>query len=106
MHIKTILSSFFLVTLVLWACEEDKTDTNTNFQSTAQITGPDLGQCICCGGYLIEIGDSTYNFDTIPSASNIDLTTATFPLNVKLNWSYDKKCGNNQYIEILRIEKE
>ena len=93
-----------LFTVMLFSCDKD--DSNKDFQTSAIITGPDLGQCICCGGYFIEIGDSIYNFNTVPSASDINLANETFPVAVQLDWEYDHKCGHNQYIKITRIEKQ
>lgn len=95
--------SFVIVVFLftIFSCEKEE-----SYQSTALITGPDLGQCICCGGYFIEVEDSTYNFDTIPASSGIDLSDVTFPIAVELDWEYDKKCGNIQYINITRIKKQ
>ena len=101
MDFKKILFAVLLLTSVILSCEKEE-----DYHSTAVITGPDVRDCICCGGYFIEIGDSTYNFDTLPTTSKIDLTTETFPLPVKLDWTYDKKCGDIQYIGISRIAKE
>ena len=91
--------TFFTLTV---SCSKDK----ANFQSHGTITGPDYRECLCCGGWFIDISDSTYNFDKLPASSNIDLTTATFPIQVKLDWSLKNTCGNIQYIDIMRIEKE
>lgn len=92
-----------IISLVLgWqACQK-----NNDYQSTGVITGPDMRECICCGGYFIEINDSTYNFDNLPNDSQIDLAQETFPLAVKLDWDYDRKCGGIQYITISRISKK
>jgi len=102
MNFKKTLFIVLLLTGVILSCEKEKDD----YQSTAVITGPDIRECICCGGYLIEMNDSTYNFDTLPASSNIDLSTETFPLNVKLDWSYDRDCGGIKYITISRITKQ
>lgn len=103
MNFKSVLFSIALLTILTLACEKEK---DNNYKTSAVITGPDLRECICCGGYFIEIGDSTYNFDTLPVNSKIDLTTENFPLPVKLNWVYDKNCGGIQYIEITIIARE
>lgn len=103
MNFKKIFFIVLLLTVIILSCEKEKDD---NYQSTAVITGPDLRECICCGGYFIELDDSTYNFDTLPTSSQIDLATETFPLRVKLDWWYDKKCGDIQYIGISRIAKQ
>ena len=83
------------------SCEKED-----SYKSMGIITGYDMRACICCGGYFIEIDDSTYNFDTLPASSAINLETETFPINVNLDWSYDKECGGIQYIEITKIVKQ
>jgi len=98
---------FFLIllfTITFFSCETK--DNENDYRTSAVITGPDLGQCICCGGYFIEIGDSTYNFNTLPTTAAIDLSSESFPIAVQLDWDYENKCGDNQYITIIRIEKE
>lgn len=103
MKFKNILFAFLLLTITILSCKKEETD---NFRSTAVITGPDVRDCMCCGGYLIEIEDSTYNFEILPVSSQINLNSEIFPLSVKLDWTYDKKCGDIQYIGITRITKE
>lgn len=102
MNFKTTFFLFMLILGLLFSCEDEKME----FRDAAVITGPDLGQCICCGGYFIEIGDSTYNFEKLPEESSIDLTSDEYPIEVNIDWESDKKCGNNQYIEITRIERK
>ena len=97
----------FIFTILFFAginfsCKENE----YNFQSSAVITGVDVRDCMCCGGYFIDIEDSTYNFNVLPANSDIDLTMENFPVSVKLDWDYANKCGDIQYIEISRIEKE
>ncbi len=102
MNYKIIFSLIFLFAGIFYSCTEDENAS----KSSASITGPDLRQCICCGGYLIEIGDSIYNFESLPAAANIDLTTATFPIAAELDWTRDRKCGDIRYINITRIERK
>jgi len=101
MKILKALVLILMLTGIIISCEKAE-----SYKSTGIITGPDIRECICCGGYFIEIGDSTYNFDTLPSNSQIDLTTDTFPINVKLDWTSDRYCGGIQYIDISRIEMQ
>jgi len=101
MSIKRTIFSFVVLAGMIASCENED-----SFQSAGVITGPDIRECICCGGYFVEIEDTTYSFDVLPSSSKIDLTTDTFPINVNLDWSYDKNCGGIQYIDISRIEKQ
>jgi hypothetical protein len=97
-----ILLLLTALTAITFSCKKDR----ANFQSTGTITGPDYRECACCGGWFIDIADTTYNFDNLPASSNIDLATATFPIMVKLDWSRGRNCGGIQYIDISGIEKE
>ena len=98
-----ILLVGILFVVLMAACEKN----DTPYQSTGTITGPDYRECICCGGYYIEIDDdTTYNFETLPDGVDIDLNTAEFPIPVKLDWSFDRDCGGIEYININRIEKQ
>ncbi len=67
-----------------------KKSSSTSYMNTATITGPDMGMTVCSGGYFITIDGITAvtRFNTLPSGSGIDFTTATFPINVKLNWHH------------------
>ena len=102
MSFKNIFYLVFIFIVGLSSCKKDE----HVFQSTGSITGPALAECICCGGYFIDMNDSTYHFDILPISSKIDLQNETFPIAVKLDWSYDRKCGGIQYITIERIEKQ
>lgn len=102
MKYRIIFLVSFILILFLFSCKKE----NADYQSAGVISGPDLAFCACCGGYFIELNDSTYHFDSLPSASEIDLTTAIFPIEVKLDWEYERKCGSIQYILIERIEQQ
>jgi hypothetical protein len=78
-----------------------------DFMSRGTITGPDLRDCACCGGWYIQIDTVVYQFDTLPQNSGIDLGKETFPLKVKLDWQLSElsACPNKR-IDIQRIAKE
>jgi hypothetical protein len=78
-----------------------------DFSAHGTITGPDLRDCVCCGGWYIEIDTAVYEFDTLPENSGIDLEKETFPIKVKLDWQLSEKpaCPNKR-IDIQRIAKE
>jgi len=97
---KIIYILIFVLTVLIIQCKENE----SNFLTEAVITGPDPRDCICCGGYFIEINDSTYNFDQLPSSCNLDLMSAEFPIAVFVDWEPEKKCGDIQYITIKQIE--
>ncbi len=80
---------------------------NDDFRSRGIITGPDLRDCACCGGWYIEIDTVVYEFDVLPENSGIALEKETFPLKVKLDWKPSEKIAcPNKKIDIQRIAKE
>jgi hypothetical protein len=94
---------FFLLILLITVsyCGKDV------YQSQGTITGQDMRACICCGGWFIKIDTTTYNFESLPANSKIDLESETFPLNVKLDWDLTERVPcPNKFITIIRIAKE
>ena len=61
----------------------------------------------CCSGWFIKIDSLMYEFDTLPTNSNINLEKETFPLMVKLDWQLLNiiECPNTR-ITIQKIAKE
>jgi len=94
-----------IIGIVFWSfsCQKEST---SDYQSSGKIIVPDLGMCICCGGWKIIIDGITYNFDSIPVNTNIDLQKITFPLYVKLDWQTSGNTGCPNWILIQRIQKE
>ncbi len=64
---------------------------SVSYKYTATITGPDLTMTVCSGGYLITIDgvSGPIRFTKLPAGSTLDLTTATFPVHVRLNWHWE-----------------
>ena len=58
--------------------------------TSATITGQDMTMTPCSGGYFITIDglSAVSRFYALPAGSNIDLSIATFPINVKLKWHH------------------
>jgi len=75
------------------------------YESEGIITGIDDRECSCCGGYFIEIGDSTHRFETIPHNSNINLENPDFPIFVRLDWHEDPNACLVDEIIVERIER-
>ncbi len=83
----------------------------TVYEATGTITGPDLGMCVCCGGWKLIIDNvvlptnlqhDPFRFQSLPTNSNIDLANAIFPLKIKFNWSNNpNSCGSNYYQIII-----
>jgi hypothetical protein len=85
---KRLFVLLIAIVFVFPACNKTKT---TTYKYTATITGPDLTMTVCSGGYFITVDNISgpIRFTTLPAGSGIDLTTATFPLHVKLNWHWE-----------------
>ena len=98
-----ILLSICLIISGFTYCHKESSD---NFESIGTITGQDMRMCPspCCSGWFINIGSLTYEFDSLPAGSAINLEEATFPLVVKLDWqlSNTTECPNKR-ITIQRI---
>jgi hypothetical protein len=99
-----ITNILIIVLLVGFVC--CRKDTRSDYQSTGVITGPDPRMCVCCGGWLIVIDSITYNFNSVPVTSNIDLEKETFPLFVKLDWQLAGPNSCPKWITIQRMIKE
>ncbi len=93
-----ILAVFFGVIFTSCKKYEDNHQRGT-------ITGPDLRECVCCGGWYIEISNSTYRFYNLPGGSEINLEHETFPLQVLLDWRIDPNACIGDEIIIIRINK-
>ncbi len=75
--------------------------------STGVITGPDLRMCICCGGWYIQIDQTTFEFDSLPLNSNIILQKDPFPIAVQLDWQLSDVSGcPDKRIIIHKITKD
>jgi hypothetical protein len=102
-HMKLKLIVCIVIMAGLAYCKKDNT---LNYKSTGKIFGPDYRMCACCGGYFIAIDSLTYNFDSIPSNSNIDLRKDTFPISVKLDWQLKSTGCSKNWITIQRISRK
>jgi hypothetical protein len=98
-----LIAAILLLAPGLTFCQRE-TD---NFKSRGTITGPDVRDCACCGGWYIKIDTSQYEFDTLPAGTNVDLQKDIFPIHVKLDWQLSAQlpCPDKRII-ITRIIKE
>ena len=85
---KNLLILLIVIATIFPSCK--KSSKTTSYMNTGEITGPDYGMTYCSGGYFIKVDgvSGPIRFNTLPASSGIDLTTSTFPINVKLNWHY------------------
>lgn len=106
----TAMKQFILFALLfglLISCKKDPSSNSVNLKSYGKITGIDARMCPspCCGGWFIEINKENYRFLKLPDNSNLDLSNATFPVNVYLSWKkIDSGCGGDE-ISVLSIQK-
>jgi len=98
---KSIIFIGVILFLGVPSCSED----GSEFMNNGTITGIDFRECVCCGGYFIDINDSTYRFFTLPANSEVSLDNPVFPIYVKLDWAKaDTVCLGDE-IKVLRIQK-
>jgi len=96
---KICIVVFLLFVALSCSLEEDE------FRSNGVITGYDTRECVCCGGYFIEIANSAYRFYDIPNGSRLNLDNPTFPIYVKLDWQKDPNACLGDEIIVPRIEE-
>jgi hypothetical protein len=105
MNYKTLLGICLIIFGFIYCHKE----SSYNYKSIGTITGQDFRMCPspCCGGWFIKIDSLTYEFDSLPTNSNINLEKETFPLIVKLNWQLSDtlECPNKR-ITVQKIVKE
>jgi hypothetical protein len=102
---KTILFLVFIITMV--SCNDESNPLpNEGYESTGTITGTDPRDCMCCGGWFIVIGDSTYRFDAFPKDNNIDIANLVYPFKVYLDWDKDETPCLGDEIIVTRIKKK
>jgi hypothetical protein len=87
--------------IFLFCCQRN------DYRSEGTILGYDARMCACCGGWFIKIDTTTYEFESLPAGSKIDLQNETFPFNVKLDWLLsDRAPCPDKFISITKIIKE
>jgi len=99
---RTIILFIVFFTFLAVSCER-----NHGYQSEGTITGYDFRKCMCCGGYFVDIEDSTYRFYTMPNGFIFNWETDTFPIEVLLNWKPDSVlCLGDEIIVSKMIRRE
>src|SRR4051812_48841662 len=85
---KKLMILLIALAFILPSCKKSNTKS---YQYNATITGPDYTMTVCSGGYFITVDgvSGPIRFDHLPAGSDVDLSTATFPLRVKLNWHWE-----------------
>jgi hypothetical protein len=98
---KTIFKMMIVLSIIGFvSCHKE----NGDYNSKGTIIGPDYRACMCCGGWIINIDNHQYLFNTLPN-STINLMNENFPLPVMLDWKFNN-IGCSNTITIERIKKE
>ncbi len=99
---KTIIIALSILLFNILSCSSDVNE----FKDDGTITGYDVRECACCGGYFIDIRKVTYRFFELPVNTNFNLDSASFPVYVRLDWTKNVNSCLGDEITILRIEKK
>jgi hypothetical protein len=99
-----------LLLTVASCCEETIPENSENKETVdAILLKPDLSACLCCGGYILQVGANTYNFEALPANASSDFQNLTypedFPISVKVNFTSNYQCGHVKYISLTEIQK-
>jgi hypothetical protein len=96
------ISLFIIVLLAgVIACSS----AQDGFKSTGVITGYDLRECPCCGGYFIEIDSTKYRFDQLPDSTDFNIpNNPEFPIYVSLDWHPDSSACMRDEIIVTAIK--
>ncbi len=98
---KNYISRIILVILIylnFTACENDE----LTFESEGVILGYDMGMCICCGGYFIELNGNTYRTWNFPN--NDTFAAEDFPIPILLNWHFAEEGACSDGTNLIVVE--
>ena len=101
-----ILGFSLVLAGLLTACH--KSSRTTTYMNLATITGPNVMVPECGAAYRITIhgiSDSMAEFNTLPTGSGINLVTATFPINVKINWHHNSGTFCDTTVNIITVDE-
>ena len=102
---KPFIATLIFAVLIFSACKKAK--TTDAFMNTATITGPNLTMLACGAAFIIKIhgiSDSGAQFNAMPSGSSVNLSTASFPINVKINWHHNTGNSCDTLVNIITLD--
>jgi len=103
---KKFLFLFISFLFVLCACtDKGTTSKDIGYMNSGIITGADLRECACCGGWFIDIDKVKYRFYALPQGAGFNLDTCTFPVYIDLDWSKPDKPCMSDLITVIRARK-
>ena len=94
------LTFISILLMVVFSCSKED-----NYMSSGTITGIDMSLCMCCGGWFIEIDNTTYRFNKLPDHCDLNLENEIFPITVKLDWEKEINLCLGDEIIIKRMAK-
>lgn len=99
------MAKFFVIIILTLLTVKTCDKAQDDALDTGTITKLDFRECACCGGWFIDIGDSTYRFYEIPEKSSLELSAEKLPVEVRLKWQKAEKPCLGDEIKILYIEE-
>jgi hypothetical protein len=79
-------------------------------KNEAVITGYDMTECLCCGGYIISIVNNPpygKDFLTKELPANMQITQgSSFPVYVTMEWSVDTTYCDGRFITIHSMKRK
>lgn len=88
--------------LIMTSCDDTEDVITTTYESTGQLIGLDMTMTPCSGGMIVVLDDdlTSYRIEEFPSNFDFDVETAAFPLDIKLNWTFNRECAWNVFIDL------
>lgn len=110
---RTLILAFILGFFALSSCDDcsNTNPANNNnpgyTKSDGLILGPDFRECVCCGGWFVEIKSDTLRIFNMPPDFEYYLMGEDMPVPVRVAWKdKEEDCGEawDDIIEISSIE--
>ena len=112
MKIRILLFGFLLsataVPLLTACCDDDEDECVPCYCSEKGIVlGEDPRDCVCCGGWFIEIGGDTLRAMTLPQEFIQNNLPGEYPIPVYLEWTPDETpcLGDEIEVECIRLRE-
>ena len=91
------------ITFILAVLISCTSNTENECMDDATIIGSDYRECMCCGGWFIEIGEDTLRFDSLPEGSKIVIKDYELPLAVRVEWDARENPCLGDEIDIIKM---
>lgn len=90
--------------LFMVGCQD--AEESITYESTGQLIGLDMTLTPCSGGFVLVIDNdsASYRIEEFPSDFELELSNSIFPLDVQLNWTFNRQCAWNTFIDVDDID--